>query len=345
MPRVLLSGLSGLRRLEALIAPPDVAIDLGTANTRLYATGRGIIADEPSIVRMDDRLLPADEAIGEVESPGQETTISPMRAGVVTDIEAATSLLKPLLRRTRRFGLIRPRVLACVPTDACDEERAALIEATRRAGASAVVLAPEPLAAAIGAGLDVGSLYAHLLVDIGDGVTDIAVIRSGHLEMTAAARTACSDLHTAVQRMVATRHGVWLAPHEAERLTRRLGVVRGDPPATTLIAIGTSCETQRQAVVCVTSQEVCTAIAPIIETIVGAVCAAVRDLPHAMACEVIESGICLTGGGACLHGMAELIAAETGIDVRLAAAPLYAVINGAREMLVVGAATDLWMSE
>src|ERR1051325_1132234 len=163
---------SGLSRLQRLVAPLDVAIDLGTANTRLYAAGRGIIADEPSIVRIYDTVeAEANAVAGAAETTGQEAAISPLHAGVVTDIEAATSLLKPLLQRTRRFGLIRPRVLACVPTDACDEERAAVIEAVRRAGAAAVVLAPEPLAAAIGAGLDVGSLYAHLLVDIGDGVT------------------------------------------------------------------------------------------------------------------------------------------------------------------------------
>jgi len=342
MTRLLSSSLSGLQRL---IAPLDVAIDLGTANTRLYAAGRGIIADEPSIVKIPDSAeIEPDDVLCVTAMTGQEVVISPLHAGVVTDIEAATSLLKPLLRRTRRFGLIRPRVLACVPTDACEEERAALIEATRQAGAAAVVLAPEPLAAAIGAGLDIGSLYAHMLVDIGDGVTDIAVIRSGNLEMTAAARTACSDLHLAVRRMVSEQHGVWLSQHEAERLTRRLGVVRDAPLALSLLATGTSCETQRQTVVCVSSQEVCAAIAPIIETIVGAVCTAVRDLPNAMACEVIESGICLTGGGACLRGMAELIAAETAIDVRRAAAPLHAVIYGAREMLTVGAATDLWMN-
>src|SRR5215813_12100689 len=151
------TGLAtGWRNLLA----PDLAIDLGTANTRLYARGHGLIAD----------------------------------------IEAASSLLKFFLSRAQRLGILRPRALACAPTDACEEERAALIEATRRAGASAVVVVPEPMAAAIGADLDVSSPYAQMVVDIGDGVTDIAVIRSGALVMTSAVRTACSDLRHSVSQ-------------------------------------------------------------------------------------------------------------------------------------------------
>ena len=341
MPQSFLSRLSKLRRL---VAAPDVAIDLGTANTRLYAAGRGLIADEPSIVKMSEEARA--RAMGERHESliiSQEATVWPLRAGVVTDIGAATSLLKPLLWRARRLGLIRPRVLACVPTDACEEERAALIEATRRAGAAAVVLAPEPLAAAIGAGLDVSSPYAQMLVDIGDGVTDIAIIRSGNLEMTAAIRMAGSDLHAAVRRMVAARRGVWLSQREAERVTRRLGTAHSTSLAASLMAKGTDCKTQRATVVRLTQEEIFAAIEPIIKTIVGAVQTAANDLPHRMACEVIESGICLTGGGACLNGMAERITGETEIDVRLAVAPLHAVINGAREMLAVGAATNLWL--
>jgi rod shape-determining protein MreB len=343
-----LSGLSGSSRWRKLAADPDLAIDLGTANTRLYVSGRGLIADEPSIVKMPDRTR-LTKAIGaqaaKLSRPeASAQMVSPLRAGVVADVDAATSLLTPLLRRARRFGLIHPRALACVPTNASDEERAAVVEATRRAGAAAVALAPEPLAAAIGAGLDVGSRYAHMLVDIGDGVTDIAVIRSGELVMTAAVRTACSDLHRAVRQMVAERHGVHLYAREAERLTCRLGAASGDAPAASLIAAGIDCATSGETTIWVSSHEVSEAIAPVIETIVWVVRAAVKDLPANLACEVIESGISLTGGGACLAGMADLIAAETAIDVRPADDPLHAVINGARQMLSVGIATNLWLT-
>ena len=169
---------AGLRKF---VAPPDLALDLGTANTRLYAVGHGLIADEPSMIHVQPETG-AVEAVGARAAwlachDPYANSVSPLHAGVVVDVEAATSLLKPFLQRAQRLGFFKPRALACAPTDACKEEREALIEATRRAGASAVVVVPEPLAAAIGAGLDIASPYAQMLVDIGDGVTDIAVWR------------------------------------------------------------------------------------------------------------------------------------------------------------------------
>src|SRR5262249_7266062 len=206
-----LSIILGLRRI---IAAPDIAIDLGTANTRLYALGRGMIADEPSIVRMSLETGRV-EAVGRCAvrlryRNGNASSVSPLRAGVIEDVDAAASLLKPLMWRARRLGLMRPRALACAPTDASEKERAALIEVTRRAGASYVAIAPEPLAAAIGAGLDISSPYAQMVVDIGDGVTDIAVIRSGTLVATSAVRKACSDLHSAILNHVEKKYKVSL---------------------------------------------------------------------------------------------------------------------------------------
>src|SRR5262245_64323369 len=221
------TGLAtGWRNLLA----PDLAIDLGTANTRLYARGHGLIADEPTLIKIQPET-------GAVEAVGARAArlskldrfayaVSPLHAGVVADVEAASSLLKFFLSRAQRLGILRPRALACAPTDACEEERAALIEATKRAGAAAVVVVPEPLAAAIGAGLDISSPYAQMLVDIGDGVTDIAIIRSSTLIQTSAVRTACSDLQRAISQMVAFQYGVLLYPPEAERLTHLVGAIQ-----------------------------------------------------------------------------------------------------------------------
>ncbi|HZS08113.1 MAG TPA: rod shape-determining protein [Blastocatellia bacterium] len=335
--------LSNVRRV---LADPDVAIDLGTANTRLYARGRGLVADEPSIVKLrpDTGLVEAVGARAARKSvygtaPG---VVAPLRAGVVADVGAATALLTPLLRRVRRFGMIKPRVLACVPTDARENERDAVIEATRRAGASSVALAPEPLAAAIGSGMDVSSEYARMLVDIGDGVTDIAVIRSGSLVTTAAIRTACSDLLRAVRRSVAQRHGVELYQREAERLIRTVGAGSRKNSLFPYIVAGADCQTGLLRRVPVSGQEVAEAINQVIAKIIGFIGRTVRELPPELACEVIESGISLTGGGACLRGVPDLIAAETSLAVYPARDPMRAVINGARQMLAVGAVTGLW---
>lgn len=333
--------------LRKAIADPDVAIDLGTANTRLYASGRGLIADEPSIVKMRSDTG-AIEAVGISAAfsfrSANHAFVSPLSSGVVKDVKAATALLTPLLKRARRIGLIRPRVLACAPTDACEEEREALIEATRRAGAAAVVLAPEPLAAAIGTGMDVTSDHAQMIVDIGDGVTDIAVIRSGELVVTDAARTACSDLTRAVQWLVADRYGVELYQREAELLIRKVGASRKrQHPASPYIVAGDDFRTGQLRRVGVTGQEVAMAIDPVLKTIVSAIGQSVRKLPPEFSCEVIESGIRLTGGGACLNGITDLVAAETRLEVSAARDPMRAVINGARQMLAVGVTTNLWL--
>jgi rod shape-determining protein MreB len=342
MPRAITAGL------RKLIAAPDLAIDLGTANTRLYALGYGLIADEPSLIRIQPET-------GEVEAVGVQAawlanfdpcspSVSPLHAGVVADIEAASSLLKPFLKRAQRFGLFKPRVLACAPTGACEEERAALVEAARRAGASEVYIAPEPMAAAIGAGLDVSSHYAQMLVDIGDGVTDIAVIRSGNLILTSAVRTACSDLRNAVSEMVSYRHGVLLFPQEAERLMHLIGANFDYSQEELVVAAGTDWLTGEPLQLCVSSYELNEAIEPVLDTIVEAIHTVVRKLPEETSCEVIENGICLTGGGAQLQGLPARLAAATSLEVRVADDPMMAVINGARQMLDVGIATDVWQN-
>lgn len=336
---------AGLRKL---VAPPDLAIDLGTANTRLYALGHGMIADEPSLIRFQP-------ITGEVEAVGNHAawlanvdpyspTVSPLHAGVVADIEAASSLLKPFLKRAQRFGLFKPRVLACAPTDACEEEREALVEAALRAGASEVYVAPEPLAAAIGAGLDVASHYAQMIVDIGDGVTDIAVVRSGNLILTSAVRTACSDLRNAVAQMVSFRHGVLLFPQEADRLMQLIGAQFDYDQEELLVTSGTDLLSGEPLDLCVSSHDLNEAIEPVLDTIVEAIHASVRRLPEETSCEVIENGICLTGGGAHLQGLPERLAAATSLEVRVADNPMMAVINGARQMLDVGIATDIWQN-
>jgi rod shape-determining protein MreB and related proteins len=329
-----------------LLAAPDLAIDLGTANTRLYVRGHGLIADEPTLIKIQPET-------GVVEAVGARAarlskldqfaySISPLHAGAVADIEAASSLLKFFLSRAQKLGILKPRALACAPTDACDEEREALIEATRRAGASAVVVVPEPMAAAIGAGLDVSSPYAQMLVDIGDGVTDIAVIRSGALVTTSAVRTACSDLRHCVLQMIAFRYGVLLFPDEAERVIRTVGASRDYERERLFLTEGTDLLTGEPMSLCVSSHDVMEAIEQPLEIIIEAIHKVVRDLPLQTSCEVIENGICLTGGGAQLQGMSERLMNATSLTVRMADDPMRAVINGACQMLKVGIATGIW---
>jgi len=332
--------------IRRILGCPDVAIDLGTANTRVFATGYGMIADEPSMVSL------AQET-GTIAAVGREAerlssfghdfiSLHPLNSGVVSDVEAATSLLRHLMERMQWHGLLKPRAIACIPTDACDEERQSLIEATRRAGASAVVLVPEPLAAAIGAGLDISSPYAQMLVDIGDGVTDIAVIRSGQLVTTAAVRTACSDLHQAISAIVDQRYGIRLFPQEAQRLTHRLGSPLEPTGEQWFYAEGLALGSDDPINLRVSSLDLIEAVEPVLGIIIEAIHRTVRDLPPETSCEVIESGICLTGGGANLRGITQRLSVATSLDVHPARDPMRAVINGACQMLKVGAETNLW---
>jgi rod shape-determining protein MreB len=336
------SLITSVRRV---LADPDIAIDLGTANTRLYAQGHGMLADEPSVVQVCTETG-AVEAVGltATQQPvrGPNRLVSPLRAGVIADVDAAAALLNPLLKRAKRFGLWRPRVLACAPTSASENERLALVEATRRAGASAVVLAPEPLAAAIGIGMDVGAPYAQMLVDIGDGVTDIAVIRSGELIITSAVRTACSNLIAAVAKLIAKQHDMRLYYQEAQRLIQTVGTGRPGLAQDAFVVAGLDRQTGLQRRVRVQGEDVANVMNPALNLIADAVGQAVRQLPDEIACEVIESGIRLTGGGACLTGISELLANETSLEVRAAKDPMLAVIKGARKMLAVGIRTNIW---
>ncbi len=339
----LLSGLPGLRRA---FADPDLALDLGTANTRVCSSRRGLIVDEPSLVGVsaDSGSVSAVGARARrLADRGTAHAVRPLRAGVVDDVDAAAAMLAPMLRRAGGLGLVRPRVLACVPTDACETERAALVEAVSRAGAGSVRIVPEPLAAAIGCGLDVASPYAQMIVDIGDGVTDIAVIRSGEVTISNAVRTACSDLYSAVRSAVASEYGITIDALEAERLTREAGV---GPTAggVRLYGSGTRMPRGERIEFAIGSADVARATDPAVRSIVDALCETVRNLPVLTSCEIIESGICLTGGGARLRGMMELLAEATSLDVRPAADPLHAVINGARKMLSVGRRTGFWVN-
>ncbi|MFN7931617.1 MAG: rod shape-determining protein [Blastocatellia bacterium] len=331
--------------LRKAFADPDLALDLGTANTRLYARGQGIIAEEPSLVRMQTET-------GRIEAVGvsaafsikdkQHALVSPLRAGVVADVKATTALLTPLLRRSRRMGILKPRVLVCAPTDARADERAALIEATRGAGAAAVAIAPEPLAAAIGGGLDVASEYAQMIVDIGNGVTDIAVIRLGSLVATDAVRIACSDLTHAVCELADAHYGVRLYSNEAERLVRKIGAHPQQNLSTSYIAAGDDARTGTLRRVNIYGHEIAAALQPVLREIIAAVRTALQNLPAELACEIIENGLRLTGGGACLPGMTTLLANETNLAVKPVREPMRAVINGARQMLAVGEVTNLW---
>lgn len=336
-------GPAASRLIPRCFQAPDLAVDVGTATTRLSARGWPRLVERPSAASPYELEPRSWFRRGPRRPPApKQAAVPALRAGVVVDCEAAAGVLDALFRTVRRFGLLRPRVLACAPTDASPDERSALLRAVEIAGGRPIDVVPEPFAAAIGAGLDVASDFAQMIVDIGEGVTDIAVIRSGRILQTSAVRVACSDLHGAVRRLVQVRHGISLSPDEAARLTRIVGATapRALPD---LVRLHSFDEDQgRETDLVVRRDDLWEVLDPIYATIVAQVAATVHELPASIGCEVIESGICLTGGGSLLRGMPARIFAETRIAARVAERPMHAVIDGAGKILSTGIAAHAW---
>ena len=276
-----------------------VALDVGTATTRL-AVGMSQQMEQPSFVG----------------------TKRALRDGVVIDGKIIAHILQPLLARTRRLGLFKPCVLACAPSDALPEERQLLVDSIMMGGAASVAVIPEPLAAAIGAGIDISSPYARMIIDIGEGVTDCAVIRSSKITVACAIRSGCHRLrHTIVT--AARQYGYAdISDSHADMLLRTCGLVRSaDHVGSSLVAV---------------------ALQPLLAEIAATIAAFLQDLPHELGCEIIENGICLTGGGALIPGVREYFEQRTGIGVTIATNPRDAVIDGARIILPAILSLNQW---
>jgi len=326
-----------------ILAQPSIAIDLGTANTRIYGGQGEDFREEPSLVRhtrQDQEIQAPDDYFTYLNN---HLASSPLRGGVIVDIHNAVSLLKPLLRR-ERIGLRQPVSLACAPTDTSELERKLLARAVLDAGAAQVTIIPEVWAAAIGAGIDVTLPSAQMLIDIGEGVTDMAVIRDGRLVFATATRTACSDLQKAVRTSIISRHRVCPTPAETERLTHELAALHQDNDLTgrDILVQGMDIIRRKEVDIAVHNREIIDAMAPVLAKILKMIETGIKKLPEKISCEIVESGICLTGGGSCIPGMDRLIAANTSLEVRIAPDPMHSVINGAIQTLQFWQGKENW---
>jgi len=293
-----------LSTLKQILAQPNIAVDLGTANTRIYASELGKITEEPSMIRPNNRNKTthiSDEYISYLNS---RLATSPLRGGVIVDIKNAINLLKPLVKQTSR-GFRHPISLACAPTDTSVKERKLLGEAVLHAGVSHVAIIPEVWAAAIGAGMDVTLPRAQVIIDIGEGVTDLAVIRDGHIIHASALRTACSDLQKSLRTAVVAKHKVYLYSNEIERLTHEISSINHlqTPPHNPIQVNGIHIIKRHSVTIEVNSKDIINAMEPIVSKILRMIEFGLKKLPENASCEILESGICLTGGGALINGM------------------------------------------
>lgn len=312
----------------------DLAIDLGTANTLIHQQGRGVVLDEPSVVALSVETgelvaagMRAKEMLG--RTPGALRAVRPLRAGVINEPDATEQMLRWFTDRVGISSVFRPRVVVCIPSDITGVERRAVEEAALRVGARRVYLVEEPMVAAIGAGLPVTDTEASMVVDIGGGSTDVAVIALGGIVASRSTRTAGDAVDDAIAEHVRRNLSLLLGERSAEHIKVEVGSAFPLAREVTTRVRGRDLVTGLPKTVDVGSAEIRRAIS----RPVGEIVVLVRDVldrcPPELAGDVLERGITLTGGGALLRGLDARLRHELGVPVRVAEAPLRAVVRGA----------------
>ncbi|MEI8000343.1 MAG: rod shape-determining protein [Actinomycetes bacterium] len=316
----------------------DLAIDLGTANTLVYARGRGIILFEPTVIALNSRtqdvLAMGNQAwhmIG--RTPGHIVAVRPLRGGAITDFEITQRLIRLIFERSGVNRLQRARVLVCVPSGITHVEQRAVLEATRRAGASQTFLIEQPMAAAIGAGLPIHEPLGNMVVDIGGGTSEVAVVSLGGVVALRAVRVGGFDLDHAVQSHLRRVHNIAVGERTAEEVKLAIGSAYPTPDECKAEVRGRDLMSGMPRTVVLEPEEIREAIAEPIQAVMQSVIQALAETPPELAQDLLEVGIHLVGGGAMLRGLDRLIARETGVPVRMVDMPLETVVLGAGRCL------------
>ncbi|MEW6045870.1 MAG: rod shape-determining protein [Bacillota bacterium] len=321
----------------------DVGLDLGTASVIIYVRGRGIVLQEPSVVALDEerqQVLAVGQAAREMlgRTPGPIIAVRPLRNGVVAYYQITELMLRYFLRKALgQWTWVRPRLVACVPSAVTDVERRAISEACRQAGAREVHLISEPMAAAIGAGIEVQEPRGNMVVDVGGGTTDIAVISMGAEVVSDSVRVAGDHMDEAITRYLKRRHNLVVGERSAEDLKIQLGTVAPDsaeslPPQEVR---GRDAVTGLPRTQVLTAEEVKSALMEPAQAIVGAVRQVLERTPPELAADIYERGVVMTGGGALLRGLDRLLSSETGLPVHVAEDPITCVARGTGKVLEV----------
>ena len=326
------------RRVLPRLGGRDIAIDLGTANTLVFVRGEGIVVSEPSVVAVDTQSG-AVHAVGEQaqqmigRTPARITAVRPLRHGVIADFEITEKMLRHFMGQVHRSRHARPRVMMCAPSGITDVEQRALTEACVAAGARSVQLIEEPLAAAIGAGLAIDEPRASVVVDVGGGTSEVAVISLGGIVVSRSLRVGGYDLDDAAAAWLRTTHGLAIGETTAERVKLEVGSVTPDASDGSCDVKGRDPISGLPRQVQIGSEEMRSALEDQVVAIVEAVKEALEDTPPELASDMPQRGIVLAGGGALLRGLAERVALETNVPARLAESPLDCVALGAGQAL------------
>lgn len=312
----------------------DIGIDLGTASILVYLKGKGVVLKEPSVVAFD-RDTNKIKAIGEEarlmigRTPGNIVAVRPLRQGVISDYTVTEKMLKHFIQKAigkRTFK--KPRISVCVPSGVTEVEKKAVEDATYQAGAREVAIIEEPIAAAIGAGIDITRPCGNMIVDIGGGTTDIAVISLGGTVVSTSVKIAGDDFDEAIVRYMRKKHNLLIGERTAEDIKIKIGSAFKRPEVATLEVRGRNLVTGLPKTITVTSEETEEALKETTSQIVEAVHSVLEKTPPELAADIADRGIVLTGGGCLLQGLEELIEEKTGINTMTAEDPMTAVAIG-----------------
>ncbi len=326
----------------------DIGIDLGTVNTLVYVKGKGIVIREPSVVAVDirtDEVLAvgnlAREMIG--RTPGSIVALRPLTDGVIADFNITAEMLKHFIRNAVQSNLFaRPRVVICIPSGVTEVERRAVENAARQAGGGVVELIEEPMAAALGAGLPVAEATGSMVIDIGGGTTDIAVISLGDIVISRSVRKAGDALNAALLSFVKRKYNLLIGERTAEDLKISAGSAFPSSGEKPMSIKGRNLVDGLPKTVVISGAEVREAMTEPLADIVDAVKQTLSETPPELSADILDHGIMLTGGGALLRGLDKLIAQETGMPVNVAEHPLDCVAEGTGRMLDISDTGSYW---
>jgi rod shape-determining protein MreB and related proteins len=313
----------------------DMGIDLGTANTLVFVKGKGIVLDEPSIVAIDkdtNKILAvgkeAKRMVG--RTPGNIVAIRPLRDGVIADFETTEKMLRYFIQKVHKnVAFARPRIVICVPSGITAVERKAVIEATEQAGARAAYIIEEPLAAAIGADLPINEPTGSMIVDIGGGTSEVAVISLGGIVVSQSLRIGGDEMDEAITYYLKKEHNLLLGERSAEKVKIEIGSAFPLENEEKLEINGRDLVTGLPKTIIITSQQIRKALEKTIGDIVNSIIEVLDVTPPELASDIMKRGIVLSGGGALLKGLTERVSRETHCPVYLANDPLASVALGA----------------
>ncbi len=314
----------------------DIGVDLGTANTLVFVKGKGIVIREPSVVAVDERTNPktvvavgadAKKMIG--RTPGSITAVRPLKDGVIADFDMTSDMLKEFIKRAISGSPFnRARVMICIPSGVTEVERRAVHDAAKSAGARYVSLIEEPMAAAIGAGLPVLDATGSMIVDIGGGTSEVAVISLGDIVTSKSVRVAGDTFDEAIISYVKRTFNLLIGERSAEDIKLKLGSAYPYEGEAAMEIKGRNLIDGLPKSVEITSEQVREALADPVDQILDSIRYTLDRTPPELAADIIERGITLTGGGALLRGLDKLISSETGMPVHVAQNPIDCVVNG-----------------